>query len=359
MHAGEHPPFPRRWLKGNPVSTARLFAALLVVTCGCAAAADLPGSKDPAFLKRFEGSEIVYSYTRSFDDYPLIVPDPAKPGATKTETHEGQITRLFYRVPAGHTALELLRNYESAVKEAGLSIVYEAQPCAAGYRGAPDLFFKAVTDVTLTGNPLVTRTGSYVFASTLGSFCGLTAKGTINGQATGLSVAIVEEAAANQDDRMLMTPKPVKFASGEVLVMVDVVQAKAVQNQMVVVKATDMADALATKGVIDLYGIYFDTDKTDVKPESTAVLDEIATLLKIDRSLKLEVSGHTDNTGTKDHNLKLSQGRAQAVVQILVAKYGIDAKRLVAKGYGDTKPVAPNTTDDGRAKNRRVELRKI
>jgi outer membrane protein OmpA-like peptidoglycan-associated protein len=105
--------------------------------------------------------------------------------------------------------------------------------------------------------------------------------------------------------------------------------------------------------------VYFDTDKTDVKPDSSATLDEVASLLKIDRSLKLEISGHTDNSGDKAHNMALSQGRANAVVKLLVSKYGIDAKRLIAKGYGDTKPVAPNTTDDGKAKNRRVELRKI
>ena len=81
--------------------------------------------------------------------------------------------------------------------------------------------------------------------------------------------------------------------------------------------------------------------------------------MKIDRSLKLEVSGHTDNSGDKAHNMTLSQGRADAVKAMLVSKYGIDAKRLTAKGYGDTKPVAPNTTDDGKAKNRRVELRKM
>jgi outer membrane protein OmpA-like peptidoglycan-associated protein len=85
----------------------------------------------------------------------------------------------------------------------------------------------------------------------------------------------------------------------------------------------------------------------------------VASLLKIDRSLRLEVSGHTDNTGSDAHNLQLSQGRAQAVVNALVKTYGIDATRLVAKGYGDTKPVAPNDNDADKAKNRRVELRKI
>jgi OmpA-OmpF porin, OOP family len=333
--------------------------AFALATATAAQAADVPGSKDPSFLKRFEGSEIVYSYTRNFDDYNLMVPDPAKPGSTKNEVHEGQITRIFYRVPTGHTALELFRNYEQATKEAGLSIAYEAFPCATQGRGIPDPLFKAVDDQALTTNPLVTRSGSFVFASTLGSFCALTAHGNVGGQNIGMTVAITEEANANQDDRSMQLPKPINFAQGEALIMVDVVTSKALQTHMVVVKAADMANDLATKGVVDLYGIYFDTDKTDVKAESSPTLDEVANLLMIDRSLKLEISGHTDNTGAKDHNMKLSQGRANAVMAMLVGKYKIDPKRLTAKGYGDTKPVAPNTTDEGKAKNRRVELRKV
>ena len=82
-------------------------------------------------------------------------------------------------------------------------------------------------------------------------------------------------------------------------------------------------------------------------------------MLKIDRSMRLEISGHTDNTGGADHNQKLSEGRAAAVVDALVKKYGIDPARLQAKGYGDTMPVAANDGDANKAKNRRVELKKI
>ena len=125
------------------------------------------------------------------------------------------------------------------------------------------------------------------------------------------------------------------------------------------VRAPDLAKALIDTGKVDIYGILFDTDKTELKPESRGTLEEVASLLKSDPSLKLEVGGHTDNTGAADHNMKLSLGRAAAVVDALVGTYGIDKLRLQPKGYGDTRPVAPNDTDDGRAKNRRVELRKL
>ncbi len=120
-----------------------------------------------------------------------------------------------------------------------------------------------------------------------------------------------------------------------------------------------MANTLKAKGLVDLYGIYFDTDQTFVKPESKTTLTEVASLLKADKSLKLEVSGHTDNAGSQAHNLTLSQGRAEAVVAALVGQYQIDATRLIAKGYGDSKPVAANDSPANMAKNRRVELRKV
>jgi outer membrane protein OmpA-like peptidoglycan-associated protein len=125
------------------------------------------------------------------------------------------------------------------------------------------------------------------------------------------------------------------------------------------VQASDMANSIKAKGLVDLYGIYFDTDQTFVKPESATTLTEVSTLLKADKSLKLEVSGHTDNSGTKEHNLALSQGRAEAVVAALVGQYQVEAARLIAKGYGDSRPVAANDTLANMAKNRRVELRKV
>jgi len=145
----------------------------------------------------------------------------------------------------------------------------------------------------------------------------------------------------------------------QVIVWVDEIAAKAVAINMLEVKAADIADALATKGNINLYGIYFDTDQTAIKPASDKTLGEVATLLKIDRSLKLEIGGHTDSSGDKNHNLKLSQDRAASVVAALTKTYGADATRLHAQGYGGGKPIASNATEDGRAKNRRVELRKL
>ena len=115
-------------------------------------------------------------------------------------------------------------------------------------------------------------------------------------------------------------------------------------------------DALSSTGRWATQGILFDTGKSDVKPESTPTLKQIAAALKEHPELKVEIQGHTDNVGTADANLKLSQARAEAVMATLTKEYGVGTGQLTAKGYGDTKPSGDNKTPEGRANNRRVEL---
>lgn len=126
-------------------------------------------------------------------------------------------------------------------------------------------------------------------------------------------------------------------------------------EQKVELSADEMGKALASAGRIALYGILFDTGKDAIKPESEKALGEIATLLARDKALRLRIEGHTDNVGKAADNLALSRRRAEAVKRWLVGK-GVADARLEAAGLGDTKPVAPNDGDAGRAKNRRVEL---
>jgi outer membrane protein OmpA-like peptidoglycan-associated protein len=115
-------------------------------------------------------------------------------------------------------------------------------------------------------------------------------------------------------------------------------------------------DALSANGRWTTQGILFDTGKSEVKPESTPTLKQIATTLKEHPDLKVEIQGHTDNVGKADANLKLSQARAEAVKNSLTGEYGVNGDQLTAKGYGDTKPAADNKTPEARANNRRVEL---
>jgi outer membrane protein OmpA-like peptidoglycan-associated protein len=108
---------------------------------------------------------------------------------------------------------------------------------------------------------------------------------------------------------------------------------------------------------VALYGIYFDFNKATIRADSDPVLGKVLALLQSRPTLKLEIQGHTDNVGTDDYNQKLSEARANAVSAWLIAK-GISADRLSAKGYGMKMPIADNGSDEGRAKNRRVEIQK-
>lgn len=137
--------------------------------------------------------------------------------------------------------------------------------------------------------------------------------------------------------------------------MIRIIEQKAMEQQVIADAKSLMSD-IKTKGSASVYGIYFDFDKADIKPESEPAIKEIAKLLQENPKLKLYVVGHTDNVGSLDYNLKLSKARADAVVKELTTKYKISFDRLRAFGVASLAPVASNDTDEGRAKNRRVEL---
>ncbi|MGB5288899.1 MAG: OmpA family protein, partial [Ignavibacteriaceae bacterium] len=131
---------------------------------------------------------------------------------------------------------------------------------------------------------------------------------------------------------------------------------KALMEQNIVADAKAMRDDIERTGRVAVYGIYFDTDSYTIKPESELTLKAIAELLNTKSSLNVYVVGHTDFTGNLDHNMKLSENRAKAVVDVLIKDYGISSKRLIGKGVGPLSPVSTNKTDEGKQLNRRVEL---
>jgi outer membrane protein OmpA-like peptidoglycan-associated protein len=141
-----------------------------------------------------------------------------------------------------------------------------------------------------------------------------------------------------------------------VAVLLDVVEAKPMEAKMVTVDAGTMAKDIAATGRVALYGLYFDTDKAELKPESAPALAEIGKLLKAQPGLKVYIVGHTDNVGVFDYNMSLSQRRAKSVVDQLIQSYGISPDRLKPAGAGQIAPVAANDDEAGRSKNRRVEI---
>lgn len=130
----------------------------------------------------------------------------------------------------------------------------------------------------------------------------------------------------------------------------------AAMKQSVVVSADQISKSLDEAGKVVLYGIYFDTDKAIVKPESEPTLKEMAKFLKISGSAKVYIVGHTDSQGPLDRNQRLSRERAAAIVKALAGSHGIPTERMTPEGVGPLAPVAANRAEAGRAKNRRVEM---
>jgi len=147
----------------------------------------------------------------------------------------------------------------------------------------------------------------------------------------------------------------VQAEKGNGLIWLRIVEKKAME-QSIVADASAFANDIKTTGHVAVYGINFDTGKATITPESAQAIGEIAKMLNADPGLKVHVVGHTDNVGAAEVNLKLSQDRAQAVLQALVQQHRIAPARLRAYGCGMFAPVASNDAEEGRAKNRRVEI---
>ncbi len=139
--------------------------------------------------------------------------------------------------------------------------------------------------------------------------------------------------------------------------ILDIIDEKPLETILEFTPAQMMA-ALDADGKVALYGILFDFDRATLQQTSSKQLQEVLTLLLANPDLRLEIQGHTDSDGSADYNLQLSQRRAESVLQYLQL-FGIDHARLQARGYGESMPVAPNDSDENKAKNRRVELVRI
>jgi OmpA-OmpF porin, OOP family len=314
-------------MEKHTCKAATLASLLLCVAMPGMAQSDVKGSKDHPLISRYPGSYITDYFQKEYDE--IILPlgkGNSKQGKFEKSQHlEGKITGIVYRSPAGRSELEIFRNYESAVKQAGFETLFDCakEACADGGR------------YTLYGNG---SWDEYWWPSHDIRY--LSAK--LSRQQGDAYVSVFVEKGPGTNDGPTVT--------------LFVIEMKPMETGLVTVDAATLAADLTRIGHASVYGIYFDTGKADVKPESDATLAEIGKLLKQDASLKLYVVGHTDNVGTLANNMDLSKRRADAVVKILTIKYSISAARLSAQGDGPLAPVASNDTEDGRAKNRRVEL---
>jgi outer membrane protein OmpA-like peptidoglycan-associated protein len=263
---------------------------------------DAEGSKDHPAVKRYPGSYVTVFEEKEFETFPFPISGAA------VEKAEGKLHRATYSFPQGQSCTQILRNYENALRASGFKI-YTG-------RKLPDAM-----DVDVTGDSFVTgiRPGKGDGKVYVMQLCGNDAPGF-----TPLGdLAVVETQA---------------------------------MAQKVEITADFLAEEIEKNGRVAVRDILFATGKADINPESAKALAEIGALLVNRPEWRLRVEGHTDNVGGAKKNLELSKKRAESVKQWLVSKHGADEGRLETAGFGDTKPVAENKTDEGRAQNRRVEL---
>lgn len=315
--------------------TLLLFVFTSSLVSQSVVAEDISGSSDHPMVSRYDGSSIKDYDFREFDEYEIllgkVVHAPGEPDNSKVESSEkleGKVTRISYYLPEDRSTLEVFRNYEDALKAAGFEILYTCSNKECG------------------GRPFNHRVVKYSggFADNYSDQRFLAAKLPREEGDVYVSLYIVKNTSGGGKDR------------NHIYTQVDVIEVAPMQEAMVTVDADAMAEEIFETGSISIYGILFDFDKADIKPESAATITEIAALLNNNPNLKLFIVGHTDNKGSLDYNMDLSQKRAGAVVDVLITEHGIASSRVTAKGLGFLAPVASNSSEDGRAKNRRVEL---
>ena len=322
---------------------------MLLSTCAWATDLDPPdlqGGKDSPLISRYTGSSLVAFANISFEQavFPLTNEISDK-HFVKAQTVEGKITRIAYLAPPGTTVLEVSRNYQQALLKAGMTVKFACEketcgstriqepfiPYAQGMKQLPS--YGGYSDLGF----LVLNDGEAPFY-----FWGI-----LSAVGPPVYVSVFSSKMEASDGSAL---------KGRVGTFIEIVEPKAMDAGKVSVDANAIRSGIKETGKISLYGIYFDTRKAALKAESKDQMQEIVKFLNTDKSIKVIIVGHTDNVGTIEANQTLSLQRSEAVATALSSDYHIAPARMIARGVGNLCPVASNASEEGRAKNRRVEL---
>lgn len=297
-----------------------------------AQAGDIPGAKDHPEISRFAGSAIVQYDQSDFGELVIPLSDQPHSPEAKSERVEGRLTKFLYRLPENASSHQVFRAYESELSKAGFKALYRC----SGLQCGPGWPSYAMSTYELRDR------GEY-FGMQFMDF-------------ESQRYLAAKREAADGDTYALLYTFEIPPPHGTKYAMLTAVDRAPLKEGLVTVGAEQMARDIANQGHVAVYGVYFDTDKAEIRAESRAALEEMVKLLKQNPTLNVFIVGHTDNVGTVSHNMDLSQRRAGAVVKALVSDYGGDAKRVLGFGVGPLAPVVSNDSEAGRAKNRRVEL---
>lgn len=323
-----------------------VFAIALLLSVSATAQPEVAGARDFPLIKRYEGSRLIGYDSRPFDTVKLLLGKPklgdnGQPAVDAVRELEGRHTRLLYLAPPERSSLEVFRNYESDLAAKGFNVLYKCSGEEACESFGAEIYRILYPPTGALQNNELSKVAFNVPAEP--HYLAATLSRPEGQVSVSLYVAV---------DRGNAFPE----TKDRVAVLLDVVEDKPMEAKMVTVDAATMAKDIAATGRVALYGLYFDTDKADLKPESAPSLTEIGKLLKAQPGLKVYIVGHTDNVGAFDYNMNLSQRRAKSVADQLIQSYGITPDRLKPAGAGMIAPVASNDEEAGRGKNRRVEI---
>lgn len=322
------------------------FAVVFAVMCALPVygqTRDVAGSKDHPLISRYKGSYIIGYEQRAFEEFTLPLGKQVKSHTesqplAKTQRIEGKYTRVLYVLPEERSSLEVFRNYESALVKAGFVSLFSCSQDDCG-KNFHHIMYPLKNKLKNKG-----QMSEYAFSFPKDQRYMSAKLSRPEGDVYVSLYTAVE------------TFNHFKETKDKALTLLQIVETKGMEKAMVTVDAAAMGGDIEKTGHVAIYGIYFDTDKADIKPASEPTLKEMAKLLSQKPNLKVFIVGHTDNVGTFAHNQALSQKRAEAVVKELMTKYKVGQSRLVAKGVASLAPVASNRAEGGRAKNRRVEM---
>jgi OmpA-OmpF porin, OOP family len=292
----------------------------------------VPGAKVVASERKEQGEMIIPLERVVFDL------QTQKFNNFKTVSASGLLTRTLYELPAQSNPQEAVRFYETSLGEAKGEILF------SGAEGSLDNGDDRFVDQVYHGR-IPDRIYNLLLLNRENAY--LAGRYNWNGR----DVYVQVYTFANSEGRSTSLVR-----KGRVSALVETVEAGPAHPPTPLVTSEQMADEINRTGRIALYGLYFDTGRTDLKSESKPTLEQIADLLKREPNLKLLVVGHTDNVGNFETNRDLSQRRAESVVNALVTGFGIAPDRLIPFGVSYAAPVASNATPEGRSQNRRVEL---
>lgn len=319
---------------------------------------DVGRAGDHPFTGRYKDSVLIAQTVEAFNEITL----PSGPAEGKTFARDrqrftasvqvqGKVTRSIYLAPAERSSLEVMTNFVEAVAAKGFEPVFQCSAAACG-ESFHILKYRWDKPETKVVGPNYENLRKHVIDAVFNDL-------------HDVRYTLFKKSGADGDSYVALYGGQNRGGAfgtysdairGRVSVLVEVVEPRALERRMEMVSAAEIGGKVASEGRAVFYGIEFDFDKSEIKPGSEPQLVEMAKFLRDNPQLRVFIVGHTDSKGGLDYNLGLSARRAESVVQALSGRHKIDANRLQPRGLGPLAPLASNRSDEGRARNRRVEM---